>query len=149
MAGKIVIAADHGGYRLKEDIKDLLKKGRYQVRDVGTFSEESCDYPEYGYEAAKEVAGGKGVRGIVICKSGIGMSMIANKVPGVRAALCGSLEDAVSSRKHNDANVLVLGASRVSRKKALDIVKVWMKTKALKGRHARRVKMMEQLEKRK
>lgn len=146
MAKKIAIGADHGGYELKEKIKTLLKKKGYSVEDVGGYSAESCDYPEFGYAAAKMVSEKKAARGIAICKSGIGMSMIANKVRGVRAALCVSVKDAVSSREHNDANVLVLGAGRTAPKKALEITEAWLKTRALKGRHSRRVKMIEKLE---
>lgn len=147
MAGTVAIGADHGGYRLKEKVKELLKKKRYRVIDVGGFSDDPVDYPEYGYAAAKMVSGGKADKAVVICKSGIGMSMIANKVPGVRAALCSSVKDAESSRKHNDANVLVLGAERNSRAGSLKIADVWFRTRALKGRHSRRVKLISSLEK--
>ncbi|MBD3296712.1 MAG: RpiB/LacA/LacB family sugar-phosphate isomerase, partial [Candidatus Omnitrophica bacterium] len=130
MAGTVAIGADHGGYRLKQQLKALLKKKRYRIIDVGGFSDDPVDYPEYGYAAAKMVSGGKADKAVVICKSGIGMSIIANKVPGVRAALCGSVKDAESSRKHNDANVLVLGADRNSRAVSLEIADVWFRTRA-------------------
>ncbi len=144
---KIAIGADHGGFELKEKIKKMLKRGGYGIYDAGTKSSDPCDYPVYGFDAAKEVSTGKAWRGIVICKSGIGMSMIANKLPGVRAALCSSIPDAVSSREHNDANVLVLGANKVAGKKALDLVAAWLATKSLPGRHARRVRQIKELEK--
>ncbi|MGD2279210.1 MAG: ribose 5-phosphate isomerase B [Candidatus Omnitrophota bacterium] len=144
---RIAIGADHGGFLLKEKIAKALKKGRREVDDVGCFSPESCDYPRFGYAVAKKVSLKKAARGIIICKSGIGMAIVANKVPGVRAGVCYSTEDALSSRQHNDTNVLVLSANRVSGKKALDIVKVWLKTKAQKGRHARRVRQIKALEK--
>ncbi len=147
MARKIAIGADHGGYELKEKIKKLLKRMKYSFEDVGTDSPESCDYPEYGYNAAKKVSLKKADRGIVICKTGIGMAVIANKVRGVRAGACNTKEDAISSRQHNDTNVLVLAAEEVPTKKALEIVKVWLKTKALKGRHARRVRQIAAIEK--
>ena len=147
MAKRIAIAADHGGFLLKEKVKDALKKGRYEVEDVGVFSTESCDYPQFGFAAAKKVSEGKADRGIVICKTGIGMAIIANKLPGVRAGVCNSMDDAVSSRKHNDTNVLVLAASRINSKMALDITRTWLRTRALKGRHARRVGQIGELEK--
>ena len=147
MAKKIVIASDHGGYKLKEKIISILKKKRYLVKDAGTFTEEACDYPLFGYDAAKEVSLGKAQKGIVICKSGIGMSIVANKLPSVRAGLCMNTKDAISARKHNDTNVLVLGASQVTEKVALEIVETWMKTRSLKGRHARRVEQITNIEK--
>ena len=145
MAKKIAIASDHGGYELKEKIIELLKKKKYIIKDVGTFTAEACDYPLYGYDAAKAVSSGKAQKGIVICKSGIGMSIVANKLPGVRAGLCLTKEDAISARKHNDTNVLVLGASRVTQAEALEILETWLKTRALKGRHARRVKQIKNI----
>lgn len=147
MAKKIAIGADHGGFLLKEKLIKELKRMKYQISDRGTSSKEPCDYPEFGFRVAEEVSRGRASRGIVICKTGIGMSVIANKYPRVRAGLCSSVSDAESSRKHNDTNVLVLAAKKVSAAKALDITKVWLKTKALGGRHARRVKRIESLEK--
>ncbi len=147
MAKSVAIGADHGGFDLKEKINKTLKKMRYKINDVGTFSGESCDYPAYGFDAARKVSEGLAERGIIICKTGIGMVIIANKLPGVRAGVCNSVNDAVSARQHNDTNVLVLAANKVSAKKALDIAKVWLKTKALKGRHARRVRQIRDLEK--
>lgn len=147
MAKKIVIGADHGGFALKKKIIEQLERSRYRVEDVGTHAEESSDYPGYGFAVAREVSRKKAARGIVICKSGIGMSIIANKMPGVRAALCSSVKDAVSSRQHNDANVLVLAATKTGPKKADDMIKAWLRTKALKGRHARRVNQIKRLEK--
>ncbi|MFH1798366.1 MAG: ribose 5-phosphate isomerase B [Candidatus Omnitrophota bacterium] len=142
----IVLGADHGGFVLKEKIKDELKKMMWRVSDAGTFSAEACDYPKYGFEAAKEVSEKKSCRGVVICKTGVGMAIVANKLPGVRAAVCGSEKEAVSSRQHNDANVLVLAAAKMSAAKAIKIMKVWLKTSALKGRHSRRVKQIEEIE---
>ncbi|MDP8299647.1 MAG: ribose 5-phosphate isomerase B [Candidatus Tantalella remota] len=147
MAKKIAIGADHGGFKLKEAIKKILEAKKYKVYDMGTFSDESCDYPEYGFEVAKKVSTGGASQGIVICKTGIGMSVVANKLPGVRAGLCASLADAVSARKHNDTNILVLAAAKVSGKKAQDITRAWLRTEALKGRHGRRVKQIKDLEK--
>lgn len=147
MSKRIAIGADHGGFKLKDKIIEELKRKRNAVNDMGTFSPDSCDYPAYGFNAAEKVSRGKADRAIVICKSGIGMSIVANKLPGVRAALCTSLKDAVSSRKHNDANVLVLAANKTGMKKSLEIVKVWLKTRALGGRHAKRVDQIAELEK--
>ncbi|MEA3489464.1 MAG: RpiB/LacA/LacB family sugar-phosphate isomerase [Candidatus Omnitrophota bacterium] len=147
MAKKVILAADHGGFSLKEKIKGMLTKSGYRVEDAGTYSARSCDYPEFGFSAAKQVSSRKADRAIVICKTGIGMSIIANKLPGVRAGLCGSVSDAVSSRQHNDTNVLVLAAKRVSAKKAMDTVRAWLRTRALKGRHAKRVRQIKELEK--
>ena len=144
---KISIGADHGGYKIKEKIKSMLEKQGHTMIDVGTDSSDSCDYPVYGYKAAEMVSKKKTQKGIAICKSGIGMSMVANKLPGVRAALCTTVKDASSAREHNDANMLTLGASRVSEKLAIAIAKKWVKTKFLKGRHARRVNQMKKIEK--
>jgi ribose 5-phosphate isomerase B len=147
MAKTIAIGSDHGGYDLKSKIIKKLERSGYQVKDMGARSSESSDYPQFGYKVAKSVSTGKAGSGIVICKSGIGMAIIANKLPRVRAGLCNSRADAVSSRQHNDANVLVLAASKISVKKAFDVVDVWLKTKALKGRHARRVAQIKAIEK--
>lgn len=143
----IALGADHGGFCLKEKIKDELIKMKYKVSDSGTFSTEACDYPVYGFHAAKEVSEKKANKGIIICKTGIGMAIVANKLPGVRAAVCFSEKMAISSRRHNDVNVLVLAASEITAPKAIKIMKVWLETKALKGRHARRVKQIKEFEK--
>ena len=147
MARTIAIGSDHGGVELKSQIAKILKRSKYTVEDVGTSNADAADYPEDGYAVAKKVSTKEAWRGIVICKSGIGMSMVANKVNGVRAGLCLSVADAVSSRQHNDANVLVLAAVRTPSKTAIEIVKAWLKTKSLGGRHARRVKQIKALEK--
>lgn len=147
MAKSIAIGSDHGGYKLKEKLKAVLKKSGYKVIDSGTYSEEPCDYPEYGFETARKVSVGEAARGIVICKSGIGMSIIANKLPGVRAGLCGSVRDAESSREHNDANVLVLASAKLSPAKAIAITEAWLSTKALGTRHSRRVRQIKEMEK--
>ncbi|MBU0571800.1 MAG: RpiB/LacA/LacB family sugar-phosphate isomerase [Candidatus Omnitrophica bacterium] len=146
MVKTIVIGSDHGGYALKKAIKSVLEKTSYNIIDVGAHSEKPCDYPELGFEAARQVALKKAWRGIVICKSGIGMAMIANKLPGARAGLCLSVEDAASARKHNDANILVLAAKKTRPEKALSIVETWLETGALKGRHARRVRQIRAFE---
>ncbi|MBF0253453.1 MAG: ribose 5-phosphate isomerase B [Candidatus Omnitrophica bacterium] len=142
---KIIIASDHGGYKLKEKIKKYLLSQKYKVIDAGTNSEESCDYPVFGKEAAKQVVATKGARGILICTSGIGMSIVANKVKGIRAGLCNYVEDASFARKHNDTNVLVLAAKRCKGKKAFEIIDTWLNTKFDGGRHARRVRQIEKI----
>jgi len=147
MAKTIAVGADHGGFLLKQKIKEYLEKKHYRVKDMGTDSDEPCDYPRFGFAAAKKVSDGKADRAIVICKSGIGMSIIGNKLPGVRAGLCGSVDDAISARRHNDTNVLVLAATKLSNKKAMEIVEAWFVTRALAGRHARRVKQIKEFEK--
>ncbi|MFH1552279.1 MAG: ribose 5-phosphate isomerase B [Candidatus Omnitrophota bacterium] len=147
MAKNIAIGADHGGFPLKEKIKEALKKAHYRIDDVGTSSSEACDYPRFGFAVAEKVSTGEAARGILICKTGIGMAVIANKYPSVRAGVCNSTADALSARRHNDTNVLVLAATKVSAKKALDITRTWLRTEALKGRHARRVRQIDELEK--
>ncbi len=143
---KIAIGSDHGGFRLKQSLIDYLKKNSHNVIDAGCFNDKSCDYPQYSHEVAALVSKKRADRGITICKSGIGNSIVANKVKGIRAALCYSIPQARSSREHNDANVLVLGAAYTKPAVAKKIVSVWLRTKALGGRHARRVKQIEKLE---
>lgn len=143
---KIIIGSDHGGFRLKEKLKAHLRKKGFLVKDVGTYSEESCDYPLYAYRVAKEVSRGSMKQGIVICKSGIGTAIVANKLPRVRAALCYNIKAAVLSRKHNDANVLSLGSQFVSTAKATVIVDAWLSTEFEGGRHARRLGLIRDIE---
>lgn len=144
---RIAIGADHGGYALKKDIKDFLKNNRHEIEDFGTFSAERCDYPPIGYKVAAQVALGEFERGILICKSGLGMTIVANKVPGVRAALLTSLESARSSRQHNDANIAVFSGSSMTKNKAMKILKAWLTTEFTGGRHARRVRQIKMIEK--
>lgn len=143
---KIVIGSDHGGYELKERIFEYLKGEGYVVDDRGTHSKESCDYPLIGFEVAKLVGDGKADRGILICKTGVGMVIIANKVHGVRAAACYDTDIARSSREHNDANVCVIAGSYTDVKKANEIVKVWLTTGHSEERHMRRVKQIKDIE---
>ncbi|MBU3911298.1 MAG: ribose 5-phosphate isomerase B [Candidatus Omnitrophica bacterium] len=144
---RIAIGADHGGFELKEAIVKFLKKKGHAVKDFGAFSNQSCDYPIIGYKVAKVVAKKGFPRGIVICKTGIGMSMAANKVKGIRAALCSSVDIARSSRLHNDANVLVFAANIVNASKAKKIAAVWLSTPSLGGRHRRRVNQIKKIDK--
>jgi len=144
---KILIGSDHGGFRLKGKIKAYLEKTGYKVRDVGTYSEDSCDYPEFSGNLARLVSKGKYKRGILICKSGIGNSIVANKFKRVRAALCYNLKAARLSREHNDSNVLVMGSLFVNAELAKKIVKVWLSTEFQGGRHARRLNKIKDIEK--
>ncbi|MFH1406753.1 MAG: ribose 5-phosphate isomerase B [Candidatus Omnitrophota bacterium] len=144
---QIAIGSDHRGYKLKQKLIPYLKKLRHSVRDYGTRSEESCDYPNYSYAVAKAVASGACKKGIIICYTGIGSAIAANKVPGIRAGVSNNVLAAKMSRLHNDTNVLVLGAGFVAPKKAKDIIKVWLKTKFEGGRHLRRVRQIRQIEK--
>lgn len=144
----IVLGADHGGFDLKESLKTFLQKQGYQVIDCGTFSSESVDYPDFAYAVAKLVSDGKGWRGIIVDGAGIGSCMAANKVPGVRAALCYNHATAVNSREHNDANVLTLGAGLIDLNLARQIVQTWLTTTFAGGRHSRRVDKIMAIEKR-
>lgn len=143
---KLSIASDHAGFVLKDKLKEYLSKKGIAVKDLGTYSKERCDYPEYAYNLAKSVASGEYKRGILVCKSGIGDSIVANKVPGVRAALCYNLKAAKLSRQHNDSNVLVLGSAFVKADLAKRMISLWLNTKFLGGRHLRRVKQINEIE---
>ena len=143
---RIALGSDHGGYILKEDIKRFLLSIGVEYIDCGTNSENACDYPDFGYAAAKAVSTSEAEFGIVICKSGIGMSIIANKVCGIRAALCFSEDEAISARQHNHANVLSLSANKISIELAVRIIDVFINTQPEPGRHANRVKKITDLE---
>jgi ribose 5-phosphate isomerase B len=143
---RIAIGSDHGGYELKNKVVKFLTDEGYQVEDLGTHSKESCDYPLIGFEVARRVGDGKADRGILICKTGIGMSIIANKVHGVRAVACYDKDMARVSREHNDCNVLVLGANYTNYNAAKTILKIWLNTQHLGERHARRVKQIKDIE---
>lgn len=145
---KIAIGCDHGGFELKEEIVAHLEKSGHAVKDFGTYTKTSCDYPKVGYKVASGVAAKRFERGILICKSGLGMSMVANKVPGVRAALLFTDAAARSSREHNDANVAVFAGSTVTKRSARKMIKTWLETGFEGGRHARRVRQMNAIEKR-
>ncbi|MEA3328920.1 MAG: ribose 5-phosphate isomerase B, partial [Candidatus Omnitrophota bacterium] len=144
---RIIIGSDHAGYRLKEQIKKSLLKTKHKVIDAGTGDLESCDYPEYGVKAARAVSLKKVDRGILICGTGIGMSMVANKLPGIRAALCHNMKGACLSREHNNANILVLAARFTSKDLAVRITMLWLKTGFHGGRHRRRLKKLTAIEK--
>jgi len=144
---KLLIASDHAGFALKEKLIAYLEKKAIGVKDLGTYSLERCDYPLYAYELAKNISSGKFKRGILICKSGIGNSIVANRFPKVRAALCDNLRIAKLSRKHNDSNVLVLGSAFVKADLAKRMVLAWLNTKFLGGRHLRRIKLIDKIDK--
>ena len=144
---KIAIGADHGGFGLKGKVVQFLKVLGHEVSDFGTDSKEPCDYPLIGYEVAKRVASGECDRGILICKTSIGMTMVANKLSGVRAASCRSTEEAHSSREHNDSNILSMGSRFVDEKLSEEILKVWLTTEHAGGRHKRRVDQISDIEK--
>ena len=135
----MAIGSDHRGYPLKERIKSLLTGEGHQVADLGTNSTESVDYPDYGIPVAENVASGEADRGIVVCGSGIGISIAANKVRGVRAALCHTVDEARMTRLHNDSNVLALAEKSMEDPDVEQIVRVWMKTEFEGGRHKARI----------
>lgn len=143
---KVVIASDHGGFRLKQEIMKQLKSKSIGYEDYGAYSEESVDYPDYGHKVGEAVASGKFDRGIVICGTGIGISIAANKVPGIRAALCGDCFSAKASREHNNANVLALGERVIGVELAKMIVDIWLETEFAGGRHERRVNKISDIE---
>jgi ribose 5-phosphate isomerase B len=142
---KIAIGSDHAGYELKEHVKGSLS-GSHALTDVGTDSTDSVDYPDFAEKVARLVAEGKVDRGILLCGTGIGMSVAANKVRGVRAALAFDLYTAMQSRRHLDANILVLGGGITGRALALEIVARWLETPFEGGRHARRIEKIRRLE---
>lgn len=142
----IAIASDHGGFALKEKIKEYLREREdVKIADLGTNSEESVDYPVYGKACAEAVASGKADRGIVICGTGIGISIAANKVKGIRCGLCTSVEMAELTRKHNNANMLALGGRTTEEKLAVEITAAWLDTEFEGGRHQRRTDMLDNM----
>ena len=142
----IAIACDHGGYALKEAVKAHLDELGLAWRDFGTNSTDSCDYPDYAAPAARAVGSGECDRGIVICTTGIGISIAANKVKGIRCALCGDSLSAEMTRRHNDANMLALGAGITGPNLAKRIVETFLNTEFEGGRHARRVGLLDAIE---
>ncbi len=140
----IAIGSDHGGFALKKALMAHLDKRGLEYKDFGTYSEASCDYPAYGKAVANAVAGGECERGILICGTGIGMSMTANKIPGVRAAVCGDCFSAEATREHNDANILCMGARVVGEGLALKIADTFLDTPFSNDeRHIRRISQIE------
>jgi ribose 5-phosphate isomerase B len=143
---KIAIGADHAGFALKEQLRRRLAEEGHELADFGTDSADSCDYPDFAQPVAREVAGGRADRGILVCSTGIGMAMAANKVAGVRAAPAQSEDEVRLTREHNDANVLTIGARYLDEDRAAALVDVFLKTEFTGGRHARRVAKIGALE---
>lgn len=143
---KIALGCDHGGFELMQLVKAHLTERGIEFEDFGTYSAASCHYPEFGYKAAKAVAEGRADRGIVICTTGIGISITANKVRGIRCALCSDPWSAEMTRRHNDANMLAMGASVIGKGVALKIVDTFLDTAFEGGRHQTRVDMIHECE---
>ena len=143
----VAVGSDHAGLDLKTDVISLLSELKHETMDYGTDKPQSADYPDFGEKVAGAVSAGKADRGILICGTGIGMSIVANKFPAVRAALCNELFSARMSRMHNDANILVLGGRIVGRDLAREIVRTWMAADFENGRHADRLKKITAIEK--
>ena len=144
---KIALGADHAGFELKEKIKAFLTEEGHEVLDLGCFSKESVDYPIYGVKVARALLKGEAERGVLVCGTGLGMSMVANRFPGIRAALCHEPFTARMSRLHNDANILVLGGRVIGDVLALEMVKVFLETPFEGGRHQRRINQIDELTK--
>jgi ribose 5-phosphate isomerase B len=145
---KVAIGSDHAGYQVKEAVKLILDEMGLDYYDFGTYSAESVDYPDFASKVAEEVAAGRSERGLLICGSGIGMSIVANRFPGVRAAVCHSVETSRLSREHNDANVLAIGARTTPMKTIGEIVRVFFDTVFTGGRHASRLEKVKELDNR-
>ena len=142
---KIAVASDHGGFALKEEVKKHLMERGIEVLDLGTYSEESVDYPVYGKACGEAVASGKADLGIVVCGTGIGISIAANKVKGIRCGLCTSVEMARLTKQHNNANILALGGRTTETGLAMEIVDTWLDTEFEGGRHQRRIDLLDQM----
>jgi RpiB/LacA/LacB family sugar-phosphate isomerase len=144
----MIIGSDHAGFALKESVKGFLSSAGFRVFDAGTHREESVDYPDYGVLAAERVSSGEFEKGILICGSGVGMAIVANKFPGIRAALCLDEETARLSRRHNDSNILVLAGRKTETEAAERIIKAWMETPFDGGRHQKRLDKIREIEQR-
>lgn len=142
----IIIGCDHAAYPLKEMVKSYLTGRRIEVADAGTGSEISVDYPDFGVKVAAQVSAGRFERGILLCGTGLGMSMVANKFPDVRAALCNDLFAAIMGRRHNNANILVMGGRVIGKTLAMEIVKAWLETPFEGGRHQTRIDKFASME---
>ena len=143
----IAIGSDHGGFKLKEEVKKFLEEKQIEYIDCGCYSEESVDYPNVAKEVAIKVRNNECDEGFLICRSGIGMSIVANKFKGVRCAKCNSEQEAKFSKMHNNANVLAIGADYVTVEETIRIVRTWLATEFEGGRHLSRVKLIEEIEK--
>ena len=142
---KIALGSDHAGYVLKEAIKSYFSKSKIEFKDFGTFKIDSCDYPEYSYKVSIAVASGEADLGVLVCGTGIGMCITANKTKGIRAAQAIDIKTAQMSRLHNDANVLCLGGRLLEDKEAIEIVEAWLNTSFEGGRHQKRLNLISQL----
>ena len=146
MKHKVAIGSDHGGFRLKQEIIELLKEQGYEYHDFGTYTTDSVDYPDFALKVANGVRSGEYQRGILICGTGIGISIAANKVPGIICALCHDTFSARATREHNNSNVLALGERVIGPGLARDVVKIWLETEFAGGRHQTRVEKLLQIE---
>ena len=146
MKMKVAIGSDHAGYKLKEEIKSILDEMSIEYQDYGCKTEDSCDYPDIAAPVARAVSSGEADRGILVCGTGIGMSIAANKIRGIRASLCHDVFSAKMTREHNNSNVLTIGARVIDSELALEIVKTWLFTEYQGGRHARRLAKISLLE---
>ena len=144
---RIALGTDHGGFTLKSKLVRNLEAAGHRVADLGTMSPDPCDYPRMGAKVGEAVARGRAQRGVLLCKSGGGMAIVANKFPGVRAVVCETVSSARHAREHNNANVLVLGAEGLNPREAVRILQAWLAAPFAGGRHARRVRQMTQIEK--
>jgi len=143
---RIALGSDHAGFPIKETIGEFLEMAGYSLKDVGTWSEESVDYPDYGKAVGERVANHQADYGIAVCGTGIGISIAANKVPKIRAAVAHDVNTALLAREHNDANVLAMGGRVVNGKQAIEMVQAFLSTAFLGGRHARRVEKIRLIE---
>ena len=143
----IAIGSDHGGYKLKEEIKKYLEEKNIQYKDFGCMSEERVDYPNIAKEVAKEVQSKKCDSGILICRSGLGMSIVANKIKGIRCTPCYNENTAKYAKLHNNSNILAIGADEVTTNEAICILRMWLATEFEGGRHEERLKIIEEIEK--
>lgn len=135
----LLIGSDHAGYALKEALKPFVSELGYEIEDIGPYADTSVDYPDFGQRVASMIADGRYSRGILICGTGLGMSMVANRYPEIRASLCNDLFSAIMSRRHNDANILVMGGRVIGIELAREIVRAWMRTPFDGGRHSERL----------
>ena len=147
MGGHIIIGADHAGFALKEGLKGFLKEKGWEVLDAGTYSSDAVDYPDFARPVAENISSGRIVRGVLVCGSGVGMSIAANRFPGVRAALCLDEETARLSRRHNDSNILILAGRKTDLHAAEGIVGAWLETEFEAGRHQARLGKITEIEK--
>ena len=143
---KIAIASDHGGFDLKESVITFLLKKGWEVDNLGAPSTDSVDYPDYGIKVAKAIIDKKIVRGILICGTGVGMSIVVNRFPGIRGTLCSDVYTAKMCREHNDSNILILGGRVIGVSLALEILDIWLKTEFEGGRHQRRLDKIKEID---